>query len=161
MPIKPLFLFFLLAALPACGQTADDLAERYPAVMAYEVRPGVLMIPRYADDGQVCEMTLEKRFSLTPKEEAYTSSFSAGLLKGLLDELVPPAERGEEARRLLPGSFVAGGVFHDEREFDNVIVVENGTVSDGIEMVTIRWKQRTCAPESPPQSTAKSGAKAK
>jgi hypothetical protein len=43
------------------------------------VRPGVPMISRYADDGQVCEMTLEKRSSFAPKEEPLSASISASL----------------------------------------------------------------------------------
>jgi hypothetical protein len=37
------------------GSQTEDQFKRYKAVEAYEVRPGVLMMPRYDSGGQVCE----------------------------------------------------------------------------------------------------------
>jgi hypothetical protein len=54
---------FLVAGIVsiAWGQTSADLSAKYRPVTSYEVRPGVVMTPSYAADGQVCEMVLEKR----------------------------------------------------------------------------------------------------
>jgi hypothetical protein len=34
--------------------------EKYRKVEAYEVRPGLLVMPRYASDDEVCEIGLER-----------------------------------------------------------------------------------------------------
>jgi hypothetical protein len=39
-------VFGLLSGASVCGQTVSDLSAKYPAVSAYEVRPGVLMTVR-------------------------------------------------------------------------------------------------------------------
>jgi hypothetical protein len=135
----------LLATASVSAQTAEDFAAKYQAITAYEIRPGILMIPHFTDFGRVCEVTLEERLSLTPKDETLSSSMSASSLSGILDELAPPPERGAEAKYLLPESFVVGQSSHIARDFQTVVVTEDGTISDGLEIVTIRWKDRPCA----------------
>jgi hypothetical protein len=128
--------------LPAFGQDVDDLKDRFPVVNAYEVLPGVLMIPRFGDDGRVCQMTVEKRLGLTPKDGEMSTAFSSKEIKQVEDLLAPPSERGEEAQRLLPGSFVAGEASHIERGFEHMIIEEDGGTSSGVSLITIRWKER-------------------
>ncbi|HWY21958.1 MAG TPA: hypothetical protein VNX26_12110 [Candidatus Acidoferrum sp.] len=53
-------ILLLTLAVAALGQTSTDLNAKYPNVIAYRVRPHVLMTARFGSDGQVCEMTLEK-----------------------------------------------------------------------------------------------------
>jgi hypothetical protein len=45
--------------LPTVNPAHEKFAK-YKAVEAYEIRPGILMMPRYSADGQVCEIGLEK-----------------------------------------------------------------------------------------------------
>ena len=54
-------VLLLTLVVAALGQTSSDLSAKYPQVTAYKVRPDVLMTARFAADGQVCEMTVEKR----------------------------------------------------------------------------------------------------
>ena len=136
-------LLVCLVAVSAWGQTAGDLAAKYRSVSAYEVRPGVLMTAKYAEDGQVCEIALQRRYS--PDQSDADSTIPPKLEAELIDELAPEAERGPATSRWLRNSFVAGGVTHTERDFANVLVVIDGTVSEGIKTVMIHWKKRTCA----------------
>jgi hypothetical protein len=136
------FLMVLIAVL-ASGQTSDNLAAKYPAISAYEVRPGILMTAKYAGEGQVCEMVLERRYS--PDQTDADSIIPGKLEDQLIDELVPTAERGSATSRWLNNSFVAGGVTHRERDFEKVLIEIDGTVSAGDKIVVIRWKKRTCA----------------
>lgn len=137
------FLIVLIAVF-ASGQTSDNLAAKYPSISAYRVRPGLLMTARFAGDGQVCEMVLERRY--TPDQTDADSTIPSKLEDQLIDELVPTAERGSSATgRWLNNSFVAGGVTHRERDFENVLIEIDGTVSGGDKVIVIHWKKRTCA----------------
>lgn len=143
-------LLVCLIAVSAWGQTADDLAIKYHSISAYEVRPGLLMTAKYAEDGQVCEMVLQRRYAEDQTDA--DSTIPRKLEEQLIDELVP--EKGPATSRWLRNSFVAGGVTHTERDFANVLVVIDGTVSEGDKVVTIRWKGRTCAAPKPTTATA-------
>jgi len=96
----------VLTAVFSNGQTASDLSLNYPAISAYKVRPGILMTAKYAEDGQVCEMILQRRYM--PDQTDADSTISPEVGKKLIDELVPAAERGPESRWLGKDSFVAG-----------------------------------------------------
>ncbi len=151
--IKSLFAPCLLVfvAISVSGQTSEELAVKYPAVAAYEVRPGVLMTVKYAEDGQACEMTLEKRHSSSvDKDIDLGSNIPSKLIDELTDELAPAADRGPATSRYLsPDSYVAGGVSYTKRDFQNVSIEVHGDTSTscdgGEKVVVIRWKKRACA----------------
>jgi hypothetical protein len=133
----------VLAAVFANGQTSDNLAAKYPVIPAYKVRPGILMTAKYAGDGQVCEMVLERRY--TPDQTDADSTIPGKVEDQLIDELAPTVERGPATSRWLKNSYVAGGVTHTERDFENVLIEIDGTASAGDKVVVIHWKKRTCA----------------
>jgi hypothetical protein len=141
----------VLVALSVNGQTSSDLAAKYPAVSAHEVRPGILMTVEYAEDGQVCELTIEKRHSKSKdKDIDLASAIPSKLIDELTDELAPAAERGPATSRYLSNeSYVAGGVLDIKRDFENVYIREVGSTSQscngGTEVVIIHWKKRACA----------------
>ncbi|HXN19909.1 MAG TPA: hypothetical protein VN875_16335 [Candidatus Binatus sp.] len=89
-------LFLLLGfAFPSRPRSPAGLSATYPVVTSYEVRPGVLMIPRYTADGQVCEMSFARQH--TTRSGVYLDSvISDKLAIDISDELVPPAARGHE-----------------------------------------------------------------
>jgi hypothetical protein len=123
------------------------LAAKYPVVSAYEVSPGILMTAKYAEDGQVCEMVLQRRYM--PDQTDADSTISVKLQDRLLDELASPTERGLATSRWLGNSFAAGGITHKERDFENVLIEIDGTVSGGDRFVMIHWKKRTCQAHTP------------
>src|SRR5437867_687452 len=104
------FCLWALLGVFANGQTALDLSAKYPAVNAYEVRPGVLMTAKYAANGQACEMTLQRYYS--PKQTDADSTISAKLEDELINELAPEVERGPAASKWLRNSFTSGGISH-------------------------------------------------
>jgi hypothetical protein len=53
----------VLTALFSNGQSSNDLSARYAAVSAYQVRPGILMTAKYAEDGQAYEMVLQRVYT--------------------------------------------------------------------------------------------------
>jgi hypothetical protein len=169
---KLVVLASVSAAIPGLGQTAADLAGKYPVVSAYEVRPGVLLTAKYAEDGQACELVLEARHYQTPAKIELRSTIPPKLEDTLIDELVPMSERGEPKRRwsnkeprdawVDPDSFSAGGVSYVKRSYENVTIEEHGYYvchenprstkskdkldcsEGGDEVVVIRWTKRTC-----------------
>jgi hypothetical protein len=163
MTVKPCLVLSLIAMFATCawGQTATDISAKYPIVNAYEVRPGILMTTKYAEDGQVCEMVLEKRHKTVEKTD-FGLTIPHELVRQLLDELVPKAERGKTTKRYLRGdseSTITGNVEVTESEYENVSIEILGSLSPGVSgdvVVTIHWKKRTCAaPQSTSVATAK------
>jgi hypothetical protein len=69
---------------------------RYKSVEAYEVRPGILMMPRYSETGQVCEIGLEKRH-YSPERISLDSTLSREEIGQIADELAPAGDRGPKA----------------------------------------------------------------
>jgi hypothetical protein len=90
-------LLLMLAAILAWWQTSDDLNSKYgPPQQSYQIRPGIFMTMKYNVDGQVCEMSVEKRHiqaSGTINVEP-TIILSAAEMKEITEELVPMNQRG-------------------------------------------------------------------
>ena len=157
----------LLLSITALGQTATEINAKYPAVNAYEVRPGILMTVKYADNGEVCEITLQRYYS--PNQPDADTTIPAKLEDQLIDELAPQALRGPANNQPHWNGFTAGGVSHFERDFANVLVTIDGTYwcseesggktncgHGGTKVITIQWKKRTCAtPKSSPLASKK------
>jgi hypothetical protein len=143
--VKSLLAVGIIGVLTASvvGQTSDNLAAKYPAISAYEVRPVILMTAKYAGDGQVCEVVLQRHYS--PDQTDADSTIPSKLEDQLIDELVPAAERGPTTSHWLRNSYVAGGVTHTERDFQSVVIEIDGTVSGGDKVVMTHWKKRPCA----------------
>lgn len=74
----------LALVVTALGQTSADLSAKYSQVTAYKVRPAVLMMASFAANGQVCEMTLEKR-TATDSGIVLGASFSEQDVLSLVD----------------------------------------------------------------------------
>ena len=120
------FLLTLLCGLQAAfGQTSADLSTKYRQVVSYLLRPTVIMTPRFAVDGQVCEMAIERRQN-TDTEIVIATSFSEEEVHELVDELAPEAERGRNLTRHLNG-FVAGGSIITQYSYENLLVQVYGT----------------------------------
>jgi hypothetical protein len=158
------FVVFLLIATPAVagGQTSGDLRSKYRQVTSYELRPGVVMNPKYAADGQVCEMVLEKR-QTTDAGMVFGVSFSKKEVKELVDELVPEAERGRDLTRPL-NTTVDGGFITTEYTYENVLVRVYGITRPepgGDMIVTITWRKRACSQQVPPTAAGPRGNPAK
>lgn len=131
----------------AFGQTAADLNAKYPRVTAYKVRPNVLMTARFAADGQVCEMTLEKR-QKDDTHIVFTNTFSDAEVRSLTDDLVPENERGRDLTPVLNGD-ITGGFINEEHTYENVLIREDGITrpvgAAGYRVITITWRKRTCS----------------
>jgi hypothetical protein len=140
-----------MVLLPSANPARERFAK-YKAVEAYEVRPGILMMPRYSADGQVCEIGLEK-LHYSPDKIRLDPSLSPKEISQIFDELVPTDERGPKPKNVLEQGMdvmSGNGVVSDE-EYQNVSIqmyasaspADNGTTVDEV-TATLKWKNRKC-----------------
>jgi hypothetical protein len=133
--------------------TAQQRFAKYQKIEAYEVRPGILAMPRYTADGEVCEIGLE-RLLYSPKLIRLDSSLSREEIHQILDELVPADERGKPAKDPSGNLITESGLSMTTNiEFENVLIQIYGatlpsrhkketTVNEVV--ATVKWKQRMC-----------------
>jgi hypothetical protein len=145
------------------ARAQKDHFSKYKAVEAYEIRPGILMMPRYTDDGSVCEIGLEP-LRYTRKEIEAKNFLSRQTIDQIVDELAPAAERGPNTTQFGGDEILYSGVnAWTNVYYENVSVqmVNRGGpykivrrhvsrksqgASDPSEYiaVVIRWKNRQC-----------------
>jgi hypothetical protein len=136
------------------GNPDRDKFSKYKTVEAYEIRPGILMMPSYAEDGQVCEIGLERR-RYSPELIRLDADIPDKDLDGIIDELAPTAERGPRSKGVLGYdlSETDGGGMTTIRDYENVSVQISSHVLDNVRRnmkvepnvaVTITWKNRKC-----------------
>ena len=139
--------------LPASNPGREKFAK-YKAVEAYEIRPGILMMPTYSVEGQVCEIGLEK-LHYSPEKIRLDSDLSRQEISQVFDELVPSAERGPKPTSLLEQGMttVSGRGMISDEEYQNVSIRIFGSFShadgkDGATLdevaATLTWKNRKC-----------------
>jgi hypothetical protein len=126
------------------AQSSKDLAEKYQSVSGYEVRPGILMVAEFDAQGQVCQVTLTKN-SQAFDGHAASTEFTNELADNVADELSPVAERGAKSEWLNPDSWIAGGVYFDKQDYENISVERAGAMGGELQSFRIIWLKRHCA----------------
>jgi hypothetical protein len=125
---------------------------KYKAVEAYEVQPGILAFPTYAEDGQVCEIGIERRH-YSPEVIRLDPNLSREEIDKTVDELAPTTVRGQKSDSPLNDLMVVAGPGRTTVvEYENVTVqIQSGVVGVArkektVENVAavIRWKNRKC-----------------
>ena len=139
-------LFMLNAA------TAQQRFAKYQKIEAYEVRPGILMMPRYTANGEVCEIGLE-RLLYSPKMIRLNSSLARDEIYQLLDELVLANERGKPSKDT-DNEIIESGQSHTTNiEYENVSLRIYGATLPSQKkneirvdevVATVTWKHRVC-----------------
>ena len=150
---KLIGLIFAAMFLFPSANPVDEKFAKYKAVEAYEIRPGVLMMPSYSSDGQVCEIGLEK-LHYSPEIIRLDSSLSRKEIDDIFDELVPADRRGPRSKDF--GSDLitqGGGGITTTAVFENVTIQIFGKdlsaphkreiVEDDI-VAAVRWNNRKC-----------------
>jgi len=139
----------LLLPLILANSPGDKFAK-YKAVEAYEIRAGILMMPKYAADGQVCEIGLERR-RYSPEMIRLDGDIPDKDLNDIVDELAPGAERGPKDE--IERTDEDGGGMTTSRNYENVSVqlfshvLNNARRDTKVEpniAVSIKWKNRKC-----------------
>jgi hypothetical protein len=132
-----------------------EMFSKYKTVQAYEIRPGVLAMPRYAEDGQICEIGVEKR-TYSPEMIRIGSSFSKLEIDEMVDELTPLEERGPRLKGLMGGMMaLSGATYTNVTAYENVTIISYGGISSksgsqsglsstGDAAFTIQWTKLKC-----------------
>ena len=144
-----LIMLIMLNANP----TTQQRFANYRKIEAYEVRPGILMMPRYTSDGRVCEIGLE-RLHYSPNLIRLDSDLSRKEIDQILDELVPADERGKPPKDATDTLITKSGrAMTTNIGFENVLIRIYGATSPSNKrnettvnevIATIKWKQRIC-----------------
>ena len=90
-----LTLLFLFATITTAAQTTSDLTARYgdPDAEQFVVRPGIMVMARYAEDRTACEMLIEPKHSIQRPNDK-EQSMAPRTVSRIIDELIPESERG-------------------------------------------------------------------
>jgi hypothetical protein len=131
------------------GQTAQELASRFPVLSAYQIRPGILMLSRFDSKGQICEAIVEP-IRQGSKSKTQQLTLSNKLADELIEEIAPVDLRGASSGRFFdPDSTVAGGIYELKTNYEFVSIEKMGNVpqeagDDTIQVVRITWTKRSC-----------------
>jgi hypothetical protein len=129
--------------------------SRLKRVEAYEVRPGIVALPRYAADGQICEIALEKLHH-SAGTIRLDPSLTSTEVDQIADQLVPSDERGPKPKDPLErgGGSLSGKTMETSEEYQNISIhtyraivgtfARNNISASDIAAATIEWKHRTC-----------------
>jgi hypothetical protein len=107
MPKIVVLLIAFMLLLPSVNAESVKFSE-YNKMEAYEVRPGILMIPSYSADGQVCKIGLQK-LHYSPKIVRSEAELSYEEINEIFEELVPSSERGPRSKGFPEGLIVQEG----------------------------------------------------
>jgi len=149
--------------LIACGAAATILFialtsqgnrfAKYKPVEAYEIRRGVLIMPRYSASGEVCEIGIEKRH-YSPEVIFLDSDLSSDEVDAIFDELVPADERGPKSKDFASDLITLSGwgitttltyenvslqIFAKQLSHSSRNEITTETVA-----ATVHWKNRKC-----------------
>ena len=151
--LKLSILTFAVALLLLPPGPQNGKFAKYKAVEAYEIRPGILMMPKYADNGQVCEIVLERTNAFSDTINL-TPTLPRKTVLELVDELAPVDERGPRTMDF-GRDYISQHSGHSVTtfaEWENIAVDIYGRTSTGAGVADvvaeIRWKKRTCAGEA-------------
>lgn len=139
-------LAFAIVFLLLPVNSENERFSKYKRVEAYEVRPGILMMPRYSVNGEVCMVVLQKDHYVN-EVVLLDSTLSREEITQILDELVPPSERGplstnNEMARL---AMYAGNSVTSLLDYKNVsFEISRLASSSGDIVAVIQWKGRSC-----------------
>jgi hypothetical protein len=145
--------FILL--LPLARSKRVEEFSKYKSVETYEIHPGILMMPRYSDSGQVCEIAIEKSH-YSPATIDLDPTLPREVFIRIVDELVPLNQRGRLAIDFNDEymSQYSGNSVTTFKEYENISINIYGKASakGGVSDVaaTISWKNRQCRPVARP-----------
>ncbi len=132
--------------------SARERFAKYKAVEAYEIRPGILMMPTYSADGHVCEVGLED-LHYSPELIRASPQLSRAVIDQIFRELVPEDERGPRTEGPAGGLISQfGHVLTETTDFEHaslllfsdVLSNSKRATTIGTTTAVIRWKTPEC-----------------
>ena len=114
-------LIVVILGVPATHQ----FRVSYPRVEACEIRPGVLAMPKYADDGALYQISIEKLHIQQNVVELGVPTMSRETVLKMIYELAPPSERGKAISQLAGFDYIDvinGTADVSAANYENVLV---------------------------------------
>jgi hypothetical protein len=137
----------LIVAIVGVPATHQSLTK-YPRLESYEIRPGVLAMPKYADDGELCQVSIEKLHVQDSGVELGVPTMSRESVLKMIDELAPPSERGKAITQLAGFDYIDiinGTADVAAANYENVSVqIYGSTSAPGDVAVVLDWKRKAC-----------------
>ena len=129
------------------AQSRHDLTRKYPSRTALTIKHGVVAFVEFDARGEVCRYTIQKDPSTAINAgEGFT--FKESEVDPLIDALAPSSLRGAEEEYFDPSSWVAGGAFAEQRNYEHVSVRTVGTYptdsTGGVETIQMMFRGRKC-----------------
>jgi len=140
-------------ALLFFANPAQNRFAKYKAIEAYEIRPGILIMPKYSAEGQVCEIGLEK-LHYSGEKIRLDSGLQRNEIDEIFDELAPADERGPRAK-----DFESDLITQDGPSLVTIMIFEKvsiqiygnaspaagkGPITVNEVAATLKWKNRKC-----------------
>lgn len=90
-------LFVLLLCIPAAAQTLVNMQKRYghPVSQTFIIRPEIYVTAISSKAGDVCQLIVSPQLQSETLNYPSTKTMKSDLLTAIIDELVPPEERGK------------------------------------------------------------------
>lgn len=142
-------LFFAIVALVFASSDSGQRFAKYKAVKAYETGSGILVLPRYSNDGQLCEVTLEKQHYSGGTVDL-GSALSHDKVIEVVNLIAPASERGKSTMPFGTEylSKYDGNSFTTFANYEAVSIEIYGRSSPpfdaGDVAATIRWNKLVC-----------------
>ncbi|MFZ0772970.1 MAG: hypothetical protein WCA49_23200 [Candidatus Sulfotelmatobacter sp.] len=150
---KLVCLTFAAVLLLLFASRQSDQFLKYKVVEAYEVRTGILMMPRYSASGEICEIGLERRH-YSPEKIYLDSTLSREEINQIADDVAPTNERGPRSKIMGERDLISesGHSLTTTSDYENISIQiysdvlatsRKGEVVADI-AATIKWKNRKC-----------------
>jgi hypothetical protein len=142
-------LFCAIVALAVASSEYDQRFAKYKAVNAYETGSGILVLPRYSSDGQLCEVTLEKQHYSGDTVEL-GSALPHDKIMEVVNLIAPASERGKSTMPFgaeYLSTYNGNGVttFADYEAVSVQIYGRSSPAFDAGDIAArIRWNKKVC-----------------
>ena len=142
-------LFCAIVALVVGSNECDQRFAKYKAIDAYETGAGILILPRYSSDGQLCEVELEKQHYSGDTVDL-GSALSHEKIIEVVNLIAPASERGKSTMPFGTEylSKYDGNSFTTFADYEAVSVQIYGRSSPAFDAgdiaARIRWNKRVC-----------------
>lgn len=134
---------------------ATDLPKsklsKHHSVETYEIQSGILAMPTYSDEGELCSVVLEKRH-VSPEAVDLDAEMSPEELYRIFDELVPRSERTKSKSNPEDNgenTIFDGGTLTTTADYGNVSLKMYGKYKKvgtrGYVAAMIQWNDRNCS----------------
>jgi len=145
--------YFIVICVLLCTKPEAARFSKYKPIESYQIRPGILIMPRYSQDGQVCEIGVEKRL-YSPERVSIDPTLPRRTMEEIFDELVPIEDRGPRVKGFSDDLMMeAGQVMTTQIGYTNVVFrifsermphSTKSKITEGDIAAIIQWRNRTC-----------------